>query len=356
MEIALAVGVLISLIAILVGLIMALIRKPRKHGFKIAGFATLAFMISITAFGWVSDRSAEAEGFLSMADRNEAQDAGFTSAEQWALVRDDYSAPGSEEVASSNGQEQPQIQAEPAPVDLGDFPDQLTQQAASQIGIRRYAAYRLLDDRDAINSFCEYEDQTFVLSDVNDEQLVGVSDETRLQQLASVHEAAQQHLLDKTNSALGLEEYELLTLASAGEWWWYCGAQDRGWAVLTREEALNASRSDARAAQSTIVLHYLSSLDDSDSTFFNSERFRTAACDLQLYEGFRIVGCRLRSFTGDTTYDLFVIGRDAEDRLLVAPLTGRSGQNLASRGSVLRSAGFRHRLHIGVCLCPSQSS
>lgn len=339
MEIVLALAVLVSALAFLVGLILAIIRKPRGRGFKVAGIAMLVFVAATVPFVWIGERNATNEGFLSVADRNKARDAGYTSAGQWSEVRDAYFAVDVAQTAPPIVANQPESVIEPVQQSLGDFPDQQTQLVANEAGIQRYAAYRLIEDRDAITTYCAFNEQSYELAADKDLQVDATTDEALVRQLEVAHEEAQQILLRETNQTLGLEEYEIHTLAIAGHWLAYCRAQEEGWAVLTANMARSASRGDARAAEDAISAYYMYRLYNRPSNFFNRERFGSVSCARQTYEDLRIVGCRMQSLAEVTAYDLFVIGRDEEARLLVSPLTGPSQTNLASEDSVIRAAG-----------------
>lgn len=252
MHIILALAVLVSALAFLVGLILGLLRKPRRRGFKVAGLAMLVFVATAIPFVWIGERNATNEGFLSVADRNLAREAGYTSAVQWSEVRNAYIAVEVAQTAPPAAVNQPERAIEPVHQALGDFPDQQTQLEATEAGILRYAAYRLIEDRDAIASYCTYNNQSYALAVDKDHQVDATTDETRIRQLETVHEEAQQILLREANQTLDLEGYELHTLAIAGHWLAYCRAQEEGWAVLTANMAQNATRSDARAAEDAI--------------------------------------------------------------------------------------------------------
>ncbi|XYK79844.1 MAG: hypothetical protein ROO70_19060 [Labrenzia sp.] len=83
MEIILVLIGLPALFALPVGLVMLLFKKRRKLGLQVSAISFLALVVFGVAMPQVEQWNATSEGYLNVADKKLAEEAGYASAEEW---------------------------------------------------------------------------------------------------------------------------------------------------------------------------------------------------------------------------------------------------------------------------------
>jgi len=318
-EVVLTLVGLFALIALPASLVMLLFKKLRKRGLQIFFVAMIGVTVSAWGIGQIpqmAETSAKEEGYRSANDKRLAEQAGYTSAKEWNENR--------EEAIAKLEVEHKQ--------NLAGFPDLKTKEAADKAGITRYEAYRLLTNAQAISRYCAYAVKSLGMDQAKHTEMDATSDEAALSKIGDKYEAIQRQLLDKFNNDLELVDFEYVNLSTAGHWDWHCRAAERGWALITQEQAKAASRSDAKEAVQSLNGFYLESLNQGTSHFFDNNRFSSVHCTWESFGGMRFAGCKLQSFSYVSDYDVFVVGRLADGRLAVSPINGKTSQHVTSSG------------------------
>jgi hypothetical protein len=100
-----------------------------------------------------------------------------------------------------------------------------------------------------------------------------------------------------------------------------------GWVIITRDEAEDTSRSDAREAIKALHGFYLNQMERSA---FAQRTASTARCDWKSDKGMRFAGCRLISLEGNSDWDVFLIARLSDGRLAASPVNGMTRQHVIS--------------------------
>jgi hypothetical protein len=310
---------LFTIIALPVSLIMMLFKKRRVRGLQFFFASMIGLAISVWGIVQIpetAENSAKEEGYQSARDKRLAELAGYKSAEEWNENREETVAKLQEEHEQN----------------LAGFPDLRTKVAAEKAGITRYEAYRLLSNEDAIARYCAYTARSFSMEKAKQSELDATADKDTQNEVWDKYEAIQRQLLDKLNTDLGLVEFEYINLSNAGDWNWHCRAAERGWALITQEQAKATSRSDAKEAVQALNGFYLENLNQGTSHFFDNDRFSSVHCTWENFDGMRFAGCKLQSFSYVSEYDVFVVGRLADGRLAVSPINGKTLQHITSSG------------------------
>ncbi len=215
------------------------------------------------------------------------------------------------------------------------------------MGLKTYHAYSQRADENAIRQYCEWVNKSFELSKLRDIQFEANGSEKEQAKVHENYETRQRKLLTETASALGMENWEFSQLANTAHWDFHCRAYENGWNVITTEQALAATRSDAKAASDSLTAFYLKNLNDSTSYFFDPSRYSTAHCHWDNFDGKRFVGCQLRSFSGSSRWDVFLVARSNDGKLLIAPVSGKARQHLTRSGKSEKLDSIaRNRTHV----------
>jgi hypothetical protein len=276
----------LSLVAIPVGSLMLLFKKQRKRGLKTLAGAVLAFVVYAVGLSQYKDKNAE---------------------------------------VASKGPEKQRF-------DLQDFPDAETHSAAHVMGLKTYKAYSQRADENAVRKYCAWVDQSFDLSKQREIEFEANNSESYREKIYEKFELLQTELLSKTSSSLGIKNWEFIQLANTAYWDFHCRAYEKGWSVITSEQALAANRSDAKEASNSLTAFYLQNLNDGTSYFFDPSRYSAAHCHWENFGEMRFVGCQLRSFSGSSGWDVFLVARSNDGKLLIAPVSGKARQHLTRSG------------------------
>lgn len=276
----------LSLVAIPVGLIMLLFKKQRKRGLKTLAGAVLAFAVYAVGLSQYQDKNSEVAQKESERQRS----------------------------------------------DLEGFPDAESRSAAHVMGLKTYNAYSKRADKNAIQQYCEWVDKAFELSKQRGVEFDENNSESSREKIYEKFELLQAELLTKTSSALSMENWEFSQLANTAHWDFHCRAYEKGWKVITLVEAQAANRSDAKEASDSLTAFYLQNLNDGTSYFFDPSRYSAAHCHWDNFDEMRFVGCQLRSFSGSSGWDVFLVARSNDGKLLIAPVSGKARQHLTSSG------------------------
>lgn len=179
---------------------------------------------------------------------------------------------------------------------LGDFPSLAVKARADATGITRYAAYRLLEDQNAITAYCEYSPQAYQIADAKFTAIDSGADEAVATQRA---EAEQVALLDRYNAALGLEGHEMTTLSITGYWDWHCRAQELGWVAVSQDNLQTITPDQARQAEDTLKAVYEDQLRNGSlaSNIFDPSRNGFVACDLEGVNDMWFVQCQAKGYS-----------------------------------------------------------
>ena len=381
MQNILAVLALLAVLAFIGGIAMLFFKAKRKRGFKVAGISLVAMIGFGTIGSTVSDQSAKQAGFLDAGDRAMAERAGVTSAEAWASQRDEYLAQyaaslaaekaaqdqreqeeraaqaqaeatqravekaerdrvaeerAAMEVAAVEGQQAAEVEAKAARgqeraaqqqveaqriAALNGFPDEDTKNNAKAMGLSRFEAFKLLDNATAISHFCKYDAALFELSN---QKWAEIDNGQPVSETTAKYDLKMEALLGETNAALGLVDFELITLSQAGHWIAHCKARKQGWSVITNAKAQAVSKSDAKDAEKALRAVYADQLrNGSVSRYFNRDRYSGAECKREQVDGLRFVQCTLMGWSATSQPHLYLVGGKQENgAIVVEPVNG----------------------------------
>lgn len=336
-SITLALVAVFASFAFVAGIVMLFVKKWRPKGKRIA---LISFVIMLAApFAGMSldgiadkqqlearqvklDEQAREEGFTDHADKErveqelldqKARDAGYKDHDAQLLA---------ERQAKAKQAEEARIKA------LNGFPDKQTQASAKALGISRYTAYKLLEDKNTISRYCDYNTQSYVIEKAKQAEMDATSDDARQTEIWNRFEEKQQELLANYNTELSLIDFELNDLSIAGHWLFYCRAAEQNWSVVTEAQAKAATRSDAKEAKEALNAFYLLNLNEETSPFFSKQRYSTVSCEWENHNDMHFVGCQLISFSFKSNWQMFVVGRLSNGNLAVSPINGDTSSKL----------------------------
>ena len=285
--------------------------------------------------------TALAAGFESVAEQQEAHSFNIKSADEWRVRREALIAVRNAKLeAERKNAEEARIVA------LQGFPNEDTQQHALSLGIKRYEAYRFLNDQQAIARYCAHSVQANIFEKDKHRQMDVVKTEAEKNEIWNKYEAFQKKLIDKLNNDLGLEGFEFVEVSGKGFWDTHCRAAEQNWSVITEDQAKAATRSDANNAKDALLLFYLFNLEKGATAFFNKQRYNTASCEWENHNGMRVVGCRLQSFKSQSQWQMFLVGRLESSRLAISPIDGGTIRNLNNTLALFQDQAFNKRIFI----------
>ena len=248
-----------------------------------------------------------------------------------ATIIQDPSSPEKESVNRNHNQAVVQ-QTKPATLDkkqntpvetLKGFPDEKSLETAIDIGIKRFEAYRLLNDLETISQYCSYSAEANKIAETKLAELDAAKDQTAETKIWKKYDKIQSGQLDKFNSKLGLQGLEYLTLANAGHWNWHCRAAEQNWDVFTPAQAARITFDDARTAKANLEDFYLANLYEIKMPFIVSENSLAVSCSTEALEDRHYLGCYFSASGGKISqHIIYTIGKSDDGKLLLSPLNG----------------------------------
>lgn len=341
-----------ALIAALIGFVLLFFKARRRRGVSLIGASLVLMIASVAGFSWAIERAAIAEGFLSVEDQRTAEAQGVSSAKEWALQRDAYLArveaeqqqrlaeaearAQREQERQRRQEEQEALRARQAEertreqiatieraARLGNFPDVETFQTAKSLGIVRFAAYKRLSDKDAIEAYCDYYDGLNALETAKFDAINNGGDEAALS-IETEHQM--EELRQKYNARFNLIEFELETLANAGNWLIKCRSMQQGLASFDDAHARAVTNKQAKIAVDALTLIYFDQLENgSASNFFRPRGYNLVDCRAKRHEGKQFIGCALVGPSTRSQTHIYLIGQTGE-KLGIHPIHGASIQ------------------------------
>ena len=195
---------------------------------------------------------------------------------------------------------------------LDDFPDGAVKQMANKVGVERYAAYKLLNKSVIINEYCDFIKNSYAIENEKNRQMDLTLVNTKKSEIEKQFELKQIKLLSNFNSKTGLRQLEYVAMSMAGDWNAYCRANEHGWQVFTEDMAVSVEKDDIKIATNNIAGFYISEFIDNTS------------CEWKNYKNFKLVGCRMRSFSATSNWHVFLIGKLKNGLLAAYPVNGRT--------------------------------
>ena len=285
-----------------VGGFVKLLRKgQRKRGLLYFCGAFGLLMASGFLAGIQQNQDAVAAGFASREEQVQAQTF-QAQADRVARIQaeqDRLEALAREQGFDSYAAQQEatrRAELEASREQLGDFPSLAVKARADALGITRYAAYRLLEDQNAITAYCEYSPQAYKIEDAKFTAIDGGADEAVATQRA---EAEQVALLDRYNATLGLRGHEMTTLSIKGHWNWHCRAQELGWISVSKGNLETVTRDQARQAEATLKSVYEDQLRNGSfaTNIFDPSRNGFVTCDLEGVSDMWFIQCQAKGYS-----------------------------------------------------------
>lgn len=215
---------------------------------------------------------------------------------------------------------------------LGDFPNGATKRLANKAGVQRYAAYKLLNNSEVINEYCDFIKNAYAIENEKNRQMDLTSASTKQSEIEKEFEFKQIKLTSDFNKKVGLRQFEYVEMSIAGYWNAYCRANEHGWQVFTHDMAVEVDEDDVDNAVKGIRAFYNFELNNNTSHFFNSKKYGSGSCEWKNYNNLKIVGCRLRSFTATSNWDMFLIGKLDNGSIAASPINGKTGTHVSMSG------------------------
>ncbi|MEP3895693.1 MAG: hypothetical protein ABJN52_17075 [Litorimonas sp.] len=327
---------LAACVGFLWGVVKLFKKGQRRRSLMYLGASVAVLMASASLVGMQNERNAKVAGFGSYAEQQAADAAEqdrrladlITQNEQElreeqerldALAREQ----GYESHAAQQEAER-RAELEALREQRGDFPSLAVKARAEALGITRYAAYRLLEDQNAIAAYCEYSPQAYQIADAKFAAIDGGADEAVATQRA---EAEQVALLDRFNAALGLQGHEMTTLSITGHWDWHCRAQELGWVAVTQDNLETVTRDQARQAEDTLKAVYEDQLRNGSlaTNIFDPIRNGFVTCDLKGLNEMWFVQCQAKGYSLNSPLHHYAVAwHRAEDYPLLVALNGNT--------------------------------
>jgi len=297
------------------------------------------------------EEQAREAGFASYAEQQAAEKLEKQEAEkhkretQDKLAREagfkDYEdQQRAEHIAKEQAEQEARLQA------LAGFPDEQTQQAAKNIGITRYEAYKLISNERAITRYCAYKTQAVIFEQDKHSRMDRQTTEAAKNKIWEEYEALQQKLIDNLNNDLALVDFEYVKVSQAGHWDTHCRAREDNWSVLTEQQAKAATRSDAKEAQKALNAFYLYNLNNQTTPFFNQNQYSAVDCTWGNHNGMRFAACKLHSLSYKSNWQMFLVGRIEGGRLAVYPINGDTSGKLNNTQARFHDESFEKRIFI----------
>lgn len=203
------------------------------------------------------------------------------------------------------------------------FPDEETWKEANDLGIKRFQAYRLLDDVETISQYCSYSVEANKIAETKLAELDAAKDKAAETKIWEKYDQIQSDQLEKFNSKLGLQDLEYLTLANAGYWNWHCRAAEENWDVFTPAQAAMITFDDARTAKANLEGFYLTNLYEINMPFIVNDKSLAASCSVEDLKDRHYLGCYFSASGGKISqHIIYTIGKSDDGRLLLSPLNG----------------------------------
>lgn len=248
------------------GLICLFKKGRRLRGLAFIFIAPFVLIIAITYFSILEkDRKAQEAGYANfeaqeIAELNlQAQSEGFDNHADKLETQDHIKAMAlkKEQAAKAGALKKA----------LKGFPDEGTLMSAKNIGIKRFEAYRLLNDAEAMSKYCGYTKKANQIAEAKLSELDDATDQAAETKVWEKYEIIQDEGLSEFNREIKLRDLEYLTLANVGYWNWHCRAAEKGWKVLNQTQAESSTRSDAQEAERALTAFYLWNLKNQTSYF-----------------------------------------------------------------------------------------
>lgn len=146
----------------------------------------------------------------------------------------------------------------------------------------------------------------------------------------------EQKVLSKVTKHLKQPYEEWSVLASENFWANGCEALRFGWQIVTKTDLSDVPDEAILAARGAMEVEYSKRLTTSpDENFFNPELYSTASCREASVEGFRFLGCKMRSISNETDPDIFLIA-NINAKTVIIPYD-REAQTRLQGTSIIRS-------------------
>ena len=216
---------------------------------------------------------------------------------------------------------------------LKGFPDEKSLLMATDIGIKRFEAYRLLNDVDTISQYCDYSDETQKIAELKHAEIEKATDGAAENKVWEKYETIFDKHRNKINARLGLKGYELLTLSDAGYWDWHCRAAEQNWDVFTPVQAAKITFDDAKLAKENLEDFYIANLYEIKMPFVVNDNSLAVSCSIEDLEDRHYLGCYFNASGGKISHNIiYTLGKSDDDRLLLSPLNGVASGHLKDLG------------------------
>ena len=206
---------------------------------------------------------------------------------------------------------------------LKGFPDEKSLQMATGIGVKRFEAYRLLNDIDTISQYCDYSDETQEIAELKKAEIEKATDEDSENKVWEKYETIFDNHRNKINAKLGLKGYELQTLSDAGYWNWHCRATEENWDVFMPEQATRITFDDAILAKENLEDFYIAKLYEIKMPFVVNDKSLAGSCSIEELKARHYLGCYFNASGGKISQNIvYTLGKSDDDRLFLSPLNG----------------------------------
>lgn len=206
---------------------------------------------------------------------------------------------------------------------LKGFPDEKTLQIATNIGIKRFEAYRLLNDAEAISQYCSFSAESNKFAEKKLAELDAARDKAAETEIWNKYDKIQTEQLDEFNRKLELVDLEYLILANTGSWNWHCRSKEQNWDVFTPEQATKVTYDDARIAKESLEDFYIANLYEIKMPFIVNDKSLAVACKIEYLKGRHYLGCYFTASGGKKSQNIiYTLGKSDDGRLLLSPLNG----------------------------------
>ncbi|RVD18168.1 MAG: hypothetical protein EOS73_09935 [Mesorhizobium sp.] len=140
---------------------------------------------------------------------------------------------------------------------------------------------------------------------------------------------------DKLSKALGVSRDDWDAAASENEWGTACESEATekrnkltGLVQVRLDGVSNISDNQVQRVRNAVELEYLARLQSGKDAFFDPGKFSDVSCREAEVDGYRFVGCKMRSFTAQTHPDVYLVGHQGGEAIAI-PYDGEAKARVA---------------------------
>jgi hypothetical protein len=191
-----------------------------------------------------------------------------------------------------------------------------------------------LDTSKALPVYCDWMKKSDEISRSADEKFGENADGAQFVKKKAWDNKRQEKLAMTLSKNLGLDYVAIQVLASDENWVQRCYASDAGLVSVDEVQARAATDDDSVDVLEALELTYINRLKHDPDEYFDPEKYSAVHCEPKVIDGFRFVGCNLKSFfSGSSSFGLYLVAR-VNGRPIVSTFDTAAKQKIANRRSL----------------------